>query len=61
MSNLEDSVILGAAQEQLNLENGTQRATKIVLHILGKSNTPLPGEKIWKEFQQQTTKNPASF
>ena len=61
MSNLEETVILGTAQNQLSVENRTQRATSIVLHILAKSSNLLSGEKIWKAFQEQTSKNPAVF
>ena len=59
MSNLEETVILQTAKNAA--ENRTQRATRIVLHILTESSNSLSGEKIWKAFQQQTAKNPAAF
>ena len=59
MSNLEETVILQTAQN--SAENRTQRATRIVLHILTESSNSLSGEKIWKAFQQQTAKNKAAF
>ena len=59
MSNLEETVILQTAQNAA--ENRTQRATRIVLHILTISPNSLSGENIWKAFQQQTAKNQAAF